>query len=203
MTFEPFESACVAKGTFNIYILKPDFIADLMGCSVPKPLKYQADFDRPGFQIQFEDPSLTWTIRPDGIVASSRDPDASCGEYVAKVLKALPVTPMQAIGNNFHFRASSDEKSQDFPGSIRQWVKDTSAIEGATHRAVAISITRNCTIFNLSLSSEGECFSVGVNVHRGSDFPDGIPKAAEMFADDRRQAADLVQEVFKVELAEC
>lgn len=73
---------------------------------MPDSVRFGMGFLREG--IQFRSPSVEWLIDTEGLVVSSLE--ENCGEFAAKVLEALPHTPITAVGNNFNY-----------VGKVSQW----------------------------------------------------------------------------------
>lgn len=200
MQFKLTESACVAKGTFNIYIFQPNWVGEVMECKLDEDVEFSADFDKPGFRISFASSSTSWTVRPDAVIISSNDGSTSCGELIGKVLDHLPVTPMQAVGNNFAFK--SDGNLADLPSrSEFAWLKtEANGIE-TKHRSLAFSVEREGAKFNAGMQcdSNGEIVT-HVNVHRDSLNAEAASTSAKMFDQDLNTARELIRELFGLEL---
>ncbi|TWT65657.1 hypothetical protein [Crateriforma conspicua] len=187
------ESACVAKGTFNIYIFQPQWVNEIIGVEADRLIRMEADFSRPGFQFRLDDPKSVWSIRPDGIVVSSKSRGVSCGHYLAKVLTALPVTPMQALGNNFAFKPVDEES--DLPcETSKNWLEYAAKLQDISVASVSASIRRGSTIFNTAIHvSTDDGVTVQVNVHRDGLSIEEYQTAAKKFDSDLTAAAELLE----------
>lgn len=205
MSFQFHEASCVVAGTFNIYVFQPDFFVHTEIVEEGEKAKLQADFSQPGFLMSFLGSPIRWVIRPDRIMAESRSEESDCGRMVANILKALPWTPISAIGLNFEFIASRDD-FQTMNG--RNLIPATDLSLKVTQRTVHVGIKENGQLFNLSLAQTDEKIVCAINVHTDlkladktrlevSTVAEGIARGFQAF---RTKSVDLAREAFGVDI---
>ncbi|HUE70287.1 MAG TPA: hypothetical protein VMP01_05305 [Pirellulaceae bacterium] len=109
MSFRFRNAASVVAGTFNIYIVQPNWLAQVGILEEGATSQMWADLDRPGFRFRVKDSMLTWNVRPDRITLESGSPNDDCGSPLEKVIGALQWTPLMGVGTNLQFAADLDE----------------------------------------------------------------------------------------------
>ncbi len=91
----------VAIGSFNPAIITPDWLHEVGVCqpddAVAEGYTDWAD------EATFVAGGLAWEVDYGRLAVSTNKPRGDCGEVVAKVLRELPHTPVEAVGHNFHF----------------------------------------------------------------------------------------------------
>ena len=125
MAFKFQKASCVVVGTFNIYILHPQWLAkhgviDLEGGT---GVFMEGNLSQPGFRFRLSKDRVawnTWSIAPSQIAVETEDPAADCGAMIAAVLEALPETPLFGLGNNVVYRADLADL-ETLPGPIREF----------------------------------------------------------------------------------
>lgn len=187
------ECACIARGTFNVYIFQPAWVSKLIKLPKGEELTMRGDLSRPGVQLQASSLQVTWTVRPDAVIVATPEWGVDCGRQVAGVLAALPLTPMQAVGNNFVFFAPIKSLGSYI---FSPWIKYFGDVPGAAESRVGGSVERDGRRFNVSLVVSGDELVVAVNVHRDVTESKACVEAAEAFPEDGGAAIDLVSELF-------
>src|SRR5437667_1502871 len=99
------KAAAVAVGTFNMYIIQPNWLVQVGLFKEGVRVQMQADFTRPGFRFSAEETSYWWNVRPDRLILETESPEIDCGEPLRIVLDTLRWTPLTGIGTNLEFEA--------------------------------------------------------------------------------------------------
>lgn len=207
MAFQFREASCVVVGTFNIYVFQPDFFVQSQIIEEGGKAKLLADFSQPGFKISFEGSQVRWIIRPDRIMAESNEVESDCGAPVANILKALPWTPISAIGLNFEFSTSHDD-FQTMAG--RSLLPATELPVKLNQQTAHLGIEDESHLFNLTLAKTPDRMIFGANVHTQlkSDGTTrlGISAIAEdtarRFSELRQKSIELARDLLGVEIAD-
>jgi hypothetical protein len=197
------QSACVAVGTFNIYIVQPKWLADteIIGREA-SPL--EIDVNRPGFRFYSHNAAIRWHVRPDRLTVESDDYGADCGTPVANVLDTLQWTPLIAVGVNTEFVAEREilgELNQGWrPPDIRDMPGYT--IRQTTRHAQA---ERTPYSFNVQLSVLEANVTVSLNVHldvsgveQHQIASQQAQESCRLFFQHRREAVQLAREILGV-----
>jgi hypothetical protein len=202
-----FEKAnCVVVGTFNMYILHPPWLAKHDIIKEGTEVGIDTDLIRPGFRFRFPQYKATWMVAPDRLVVESDEPKTDCGKPVAKVLRALPETPLFALGNNVHYKAELSEL-KNLSEAIRRFpraespTRDQSVVQRTFH--VGIKRSEHETI-NLQILLKEDSIELACNVHVELDNREKAGKAvvtaAERFFGDQAEALTLAQHFFGVSI---
>lgn len=147
----------VAIGTFNIYVIQPQSLAE-MGVFENKSdgqILVSGDLTRPG--IRFQAAESVWVVRPDRLSIESTNHHVNCGELLQRTLKALCWTPVVAIGANVTLVAPRD-------------IEDRLALKlpecpGARQRTAHVAVQIGDSIVNVQLGQTAEELELHVNVH--------------------------------------
>lgn len=188
-------------GTFNMYILNPEWLAKHKIISPGIEVNVETNLARPGFRFHFPSDSAVWSVSPDKIVVETTSPDTDCGNKVARVLQALPETPLFGIGNNGNYLARRDELA-----SLHQHIRDFPLEESSNELSLlqhsfAATLTRNeDAVVNLQLAVKSNEIEVVYNAHtnleRLGDKANLAASAAESFLKDRAIFGDLSLQYF-------
>lgn len=193
------KSDFVAVGTFNIYVLQPNWFAAVGLFTEGQKIAVQTDFARPGYHFAPSESDVEWHISPDRVVASSRDSNADCGSQVARVINKLEWTPLHAVGGNFVFEADRTDYEQ---------LRVKPAIPGRDdwnwrQSASAISVESAGRQFNLTLLVLPDKLQLVANIHTDlSKMTDRKGRLAEAeaasvsFKGDRDKAIDFASRFF-------
>ena len=101
MSFHFTSASCVAVGTFNIYIIQPQWLAEMGVWPEGAKCSIQTDLSRPGFKFhRIENDPLRWRVRPESLVVETDESGADCGKPIADVLRHLEWTRIEAVGSN-------------------------------------------------------------------------------------------------------
>lgn len=202
MAFEFQNASCVVIGTFNIYILHPRWLATHNVIEKGVEAIIEMNFTEPGFRFRFEKHDATWLVAPNRLAVESRRPTTDCGSFVAKVLTALPETPLFAIGTNAVYHAPMAELDS-LSAAIRGFPRTESPRQGETveRRTFHAEIKHaEHETTNLQLAITGKGLELGCNTHTElRDRVDATPAAvaaAESFFAHRARALALVQHFF-------
>jgi len=202
VAFQFRKASCVVVGTFNIYILHPQWLTKHGIVAEGTELAIETNLSQPGFRFQFPNSRSTWSIAPVRIGVESQDPDMDCGRVVASILRALPETPLLALGNNVVYQADLGELAT-LSAAIRDFPRNQRADEGemVVQRTFHAGVKHgeNAT-FNLQLSLTADSVELVCNVHTAleslADANAAAVAAAEQFIENRRRSRTLAQHFF-------
>ena len=191
------ESNLVLIGTFNIYIIRPDWLGKLGFLPEGSEVKFESQLNQPGFRLQSPALRSKWMVTPTRLSLSTDDPNEDCGRTADRILEALPWTPLMAMGFNFSYRGQ--------PADIAGWEGKTAfppvqSPEGydRKQRSWHIGLTKQDQAFNLQVSELEECVELRVNVHSElTDKPvEYTREIATRFFEFRKVSKELLQHVF-------
>jgi hypothetical protein len=185
-----------------MYIIQPAWLAKHGIVSKGVEVAIKTNLSQPGFRLSVAKSNVEWIVAPDKLAVESDDPKADCGAYIAKVLKALPETPLLAIGNNTEYKAEHSEV-ESLSDAIRGFPNIQSPIDGQTigQRTFHIGVKRDeHEAANLQIAITEESVVLLTNVHaelRGrEDYNDAAIRVAQRFFADRKYAKVLAQHFF-------
>lgn len=204
MAFRFKKASCVAVGTFNMYIVQPAWLAKPEIGIIPEgtEVAIETKLDAPGFRFTSPKLPATWIVTPSRIVLETENPAHNCGETMAQVLKALPWTPLVALGTNTLYEGSLNEldgapEVSSYPLATRK-PDDFELAQRSFH----VALKKDELVFNLQLSVRNDAAELSANAHtdlqnRDSEF---AQEAARKFLDHRRLAESLIADIFKVSI---
>ncbi len=204
MAFRFKRSTCVVAGTFNMYIVQPAWLAKVGIIPQDTQVTIASKIDEPGFRFSSPKLPFRWFVSPSRVEVDTDSPEVDCGEKVEAVLRALPWTPLAALGNNTIYtasRAELDALPEEF-----QRVPETPAGYGLAQRGFHFAAQREQPVFNLQLSIKAEEVELSVNVHTelrdlDSDAAQAAAQAAaRRFLLDREKAEALVGHFFRASI---
>ena len=208
MPFQFAKASCVVVGTFNMYILNPLWLKrhEIVDAEVlaDGDLVVEMNLARPGFRYKL--PNAVWTVAPDRISIETKDVAFDAGNTVARILRALPETPLYGIGNNAMYEASATEESETIR-AIRYFPShaDSSESEAVARRTFHYSIDRDeHEVFNLQMSVSLKRIELSCNAHTKledrTEANEAAIAAASRFFDDRECAERLANEYFEARI---
>jgi len=196
------KASCVAVGTFNMYILHPQWLAKHEIIEPGTEVGIETNLTQPGFRFRFPDRKATWNVTPNRLVIESQDPGLDCGAAIARVLRILPETPLFALGNNVHYRADLSEL-EHLSAAIRDYPRTAAPASGQSvaRRTFHVAVKRtDLETVNLQVSFKEEEIELACNVHTDvgkHDKPnEAAVAAAECFFDHRAECKALAQHFF-------
>lgn len=202
MAFRFQKASCVVVGTFNMYILHPQWLTKHRIIEPGMDVEVETNLTQPGFRFRFPKYKAAWNVTPNRLVVESHDPATDCGGVVAKLLNVLPETPLFALGNNVHYQAELSERDnlsppiRDFPDT-KAPAKEQSVLQWTFHTAVKRS--ERATV-NLQMALKEDGIELVCNVHNELGNVENANKvavaAAERFLDDRAETKALAQHFF-------
>ncbi len=202
MAFRFEKASCVVVGTFNMYILHPQWLAKHKIIEEGTEVGIETDLTQPGFRFRFPKSKAVWSVAPHRLAIESQDPETDCGEAVAKILKVLKETPLFALGNNVHYQAELSERENLSP-SIREFpeteppTKEQSVLQRTFHAGVKRS---ERVTANLQIALKEDGIELGCNIHNElGNFENAnevAVAAAERFFDERAEVKALAQHFF-------
>jgi hypothetical protein len=203
VAFQFDKASCVAVGTFNIYILHPQWLAKHDLIEKGTGVLMETNLAQPGFRFRLLKDRVTWIISPYQIAFESEDRATDCGARIATVLDALPETPLFGLGNNVVYKADLAEL-EALPESIRNFVRaphpdaDGKVVQQTLHVALKHDDHRTT---NLQLLIKEESIELLCNLHtelRDRDTRTESVPAAKRFLEDRAASATLAQNYFGI-----
>lgn len=110
------KASCVAVGTFNIYIIQPEWLTTAGVIKPETELTVEANLNRPGFRLSSPQMKSVWYVAPGRLAIETESPEEDCGYWMAEVLSRLRWTPIHAIGNNVSYACGRAE-AEAFPAT--------------------------------------------------------------------------------------
>lgn len=202
MAFRFQKASCVVVGTFNMYIVHPEWLARHDIIERGMEVGIETNLAQPGFRFHFPKGKPTWSIAPNRIAVETQDPETDCGTAIAKILRVLPETPLFGLGNNAVYEADLSELDNLAP-TIRDFPWPESPNEGETVRQKTFHVGVKRTeyeVANLQIAVREDNIELSCNLHskleNRSDFNAAAVTAAERFFDDRKYSKILAQHFF-------
>lgn len=161
--FEYKNSSCVVVGTFNIYIIQPQWLSEVEILKPDSKVKMQTDIRSPGFRFELgDDDNLQWNVRPDRMSIESENLIADCGRPISQVLEKLPWTPIIGVGCNVNYTLSLDQRDKISHLFVNGAIPNSYETQQKTwHRGVQ----RKDIVFNIQLAETDKQIELLLNVH--------------------------------------
>ena len=206
MAFRFKNASCVVAGTFNMYIVQPQWLVEIgiFSKEHTPPITIASKLDEPGFRFSSPKLAARWFVAPNCIMLDTESTTEDCGATVAKVLGSLPWTPLVGLGNNTTYTAPLSDC-----GALTENLQNPPEPPNGyslMQRSVHFAATQESRIFNLQLSITQEEIELSVNVHtqlQGKGKPEAsnmAQAAAKRFFQDREDAESLIQRFFRVDI---
>lgn len=202
MGFEFHEASCVIVGTFNIYIIRPDWLARIGLLPDASAVQYETQLTQPGFRLSSDQLGSRWTVLPNRLVLDTKNPTEDCGATADLILDRLPETPLTAIGFNVVLRGD--------PASIGGWDDKTTfpssvvPSEGyeCKQRSWHLGVGEGDHTINLQLSELQDYVELRANIHfdlkdRRSEF---ARQTARDFFAHRQKCISLLRDLFQARI---
>ena len=197
MAFRFKRSNCVLVGTFNMYIIQPPWLAK-RGIIPKVNVTLESKLNEPGFRFSSSKLRTRWVVTPGRIDVESEDPQEDCGDAMAKVVHALPETPLIALGNNAFYEAPLGD-----PLALPEDLRDSRAVPpgySLVQSTQHFALKRGESITNIQLAITDKSFEIATNVHtelrdRDSTFTEEV---ARRFLADRLDSERLITQLFNV-----
>lgn len=185
-------------GAFNPHIVHPVWLTSQSICAnKDEEIKMRVLPLHQG--LSFDLGSAHWQIDFRSLLIQSRT--ANCGELASRVLELLPHTPVQAVGNNFHYACGKDEWAESPIPMLGE-----KAIAGSEEMG-QVEQTRWGCVFRteevrteVTLAYEDAGVVVLFNFHRETKRTEEAGQAADRFEADRQTSIDLVGRLFNQEV---
>lgn len=202
MAFKFEKASCTVIGTFNMYILHPQWLAKNEIIEAGMEVEIETNLTQPGFRFRFSVNKSLWNVTPNRLSIESQDSETDCGQMVAKILKVLPETPLYAMGNNVHYQAKSSDLD-NLSEAIREFPRTEPSEPGQTvtqrtfHVGVKSSEHKTSNL-QISLTKDGIELACNAHTELGNreDANQAAITAAERFFEDRNEAKSLAQHFF-------
>jgi hypothetical protein len=187
----------VIVGTFNIYVIRPDWLGTVGFVPKGSEMRIESQLNQPGFRLSSPSLGAKWVVLPNRLILETADPNEDCGATVDRILENLPWTPLMALGCNLVYRGDASavdgwEPKTAFPS--RQITGDFVLKQRTWH----IGVQRGDQLFNLQMSDGEDGVEIRVNVH--TDLHDRditfARETARRFFPDRQIAVSLMRELF-------
>jgi hypothetical protein len=182
------KASCVVVGTFNIYILHPQWLAKQGLIERGTGVFMETNLAEPGFRFRMAKDRVTWNIAPHKIAIETEDPTIDCGAKIGSVLKRLPETPLFALGNNAVYCTDLAEM-----GTLAESIRDFPRIESPNtddkvirtfHVGIKHDQYRSMNIQVSIKENEIELFGNAHTELRDRDtLTEAVPVAERFFAD--------------------
>ena len=202
MAFRFQKASCVVVGTFNMYILHPEWLARHNIIERGMEVGIETNLAQPGFRFQFPKFKAVWSVAPNRVVIETRDAQMDCGTVVGKVLDALPHTPLFGLGNNAVYEADLSEVDALAP-AICDFPRPKSPNEGETvaQNTFHVAVKRaEHEVTNLQIALTENTIELSCNVHTKLENPAEASAvaiaAAKRFFEDRTYSKTLAQHFF-------
>jgi hypothetical protein len=196
----------ILAGFWNRLIFTPEWVAE--------HVFHHANFETyvallPVLPIVFNDKVVSMEVSLARLVfrPMKLEDDAALAraeEMARDVLKALPETPVQAVGVNFSY-------VEDFPPDHLAAVfndndpRDLGMMGWETkERRLTRRLTQGGDTLNLTMSNDGKSVTFDLNFHTDATTNDAASRAVRSgrAADLRRQGLELIQDVYHLEIEE-
>jgi hypothetical protein len=191
----------VIAGTFNIYIIRPDWLGKIGLLRDGSDVRIESHLSQPGFRLTSSGLDTGWIVEPNRIILQADTWSTDCGTTAFRLLENLPWTPLNALGCNFLFRGEVS--------SVRDWkgisgFPPVSVPTGTTlkQRSWHIAIERDEQVFNLQLSHIESGLEIRANVHtelRNHDIA-FAKSAASRFMELRDLSIQYIRDLFQTEI---
>ncbi len=202
MAFKFEKASCTVVGTFNMYILHPQWLGKHEIIEAGMEVEIETNLTQPGFRFRFPVDKSIWNVAPNRLSIESQDSETNCGQMVAKILKVLPETPLYAIGNNVHYQAKSSEFN-NLCEAIREFPRAEPPEPGQTvaQRTFHVGVkSSEHKTSNLQISLKEDDVELDCNAHtelgNREDANKAAVTAAGRFFEDRNEAKSLAQHFF-------
>jgi hypothetical protein len=200
VAFQFKKATCVVAGTFNMYIVQPQWLTKIGVFETGTKVGIWTKFDEPGFRFQPQDLPNRWYVTPNRIEIETDSPAENCGQKMATVLASLPWTPLLAIGNNTVYEAPVSEL--DELSDLKQFSPAPPAEFRIAQRSLVLALMHGEQLYNLQLSLTDEVIELSVNVHTelGNKESQYSQEAARNFLNHRETAEFLIANVLKARI---
>lgn len=185
------------KGHFNPYIITPEWL--LRSSIISTKDKVDAVFRALAHGVAFRIDRFQWEVDFDHLSISTQGTE-NCGALAEQLLKALPHTPVRAVGHNFEYACSLEEwgngpmpmLGQLGPGALRdvgdeyqvRWTGVFSRRGTRLEMTVAHGLGGAAVLFNFQRSIE-------------STHAEDAAQAAGQFAADSAASKELIDSLLK------
>jgi hypothetical protein len=194
------KASCVVVGTFNMYILNPQWLAGNKIIDDSSDVGFETNLTRPGFRFRIK--QAVWSVAPDRLTIETQDPEVDCGKVIADILQKLPHTPLVAIGSNTQYEANLSELEK-LSQAIRDFPRAESPSSGykVAQRTFHVGVKRaEEETVNLQIAVKEASIALACNVHVDvgrCELPSNAAiDAARRFFDDRVDSERLAQHFF-------
>lgn len=202
VSFKFENAACVAVGTFNMYVIQPQWLTDTAKVfDEGQEFLVEANFSEPGFRFTAPSGKTKWTVNPTRIAIETTDPAEDCGATLAKILQFLPHTPIKAIGNNCAYVAPAEsaiEVENIVPECRPVKIPDGFSL---AQRSFHVGLRKDAARYNIQVSVTEEAVRISTNVHYPVD--DTAASAAKYATDmlaNRREIETLIEHILMVQI---
>ncbi len=199
-------SSIVTAGAFNARIITPSWLVgegivslDSPGDGVEGELTFPAS-NPADTKMRFEIAGFRWEVSASRVFIGSDGPD-SPADLVARLLDALPHTPIVAVGSNFDFRVERGDGDK-LPLGLRLGRQPTPGLAEITEsRATLAGVTGGGTACTIAVAARDNEILANANYHRPMQASDrravieSAKAAAAEFIADRRTAEETVADL--------
>jgi hypothetical protein len=188
----------LALGPFNPHIITPEWLVKHKVC---EDAEVEIRFIPLSQGLAFGFKDVQWHIDSRLLMVASRK--ENCGEFVARVVRLLPHTPVRAVGNNFHYACGKAEWGRSplpMIGESRSGGLDEFGRVEQTRWACVIR--RDDVRAELTVAEDEPGMAVLFNFHRETKSAEEACTAAGHFESDHRWSQEMLRRFFGQEVAQ-
>jgi hypothetical protein len=192
----PALATCVLVGNLNPAIIEPGWLMRQRILAASEEIQLRLGMPGSVTPIQFRSSQYAWSISSQVLSVSALSDKADPGAFVASIMEKLFHTPVQAVGNNFHFpvgeiRSTSIQRllgcqSPDFAG--REFLG----------YSVALKLSYSDALLTLTLSEEDHKLKLAdFNFHRDCGDSSSAVDAAKCWQTDKQEALRITRGILR------
>lgn len=106
MSFRLTRTACFIQGTWNVYILQPNWLHRHGFLPAEEQVLLQTLTTGPGFRYSAHNQGLLWTVTPTEVTLDTPGSADAVGPLLARLLEVLPHTPLGEVGVTANYLAT-------------------------------------------------------------------------------------------------
>lgn len=184
-------------GNLNPAILQPKWLADNNVVQHGEAEIGLAAFAPTGIaQPRFKLHGFSWIPALNRLQVDAESPNVDPGSFVASILELLPHTPVQGVGNNFHFEVG--ELGERLTPLLRCHLAD--ALSSEEHAGLGLGFTiklshKESAVLSLTVEASPKVREVRFNFHRDVKDTAQAGLAASQWQSDREEANRMMKRI--------
>jgi hypothetical protein len=194
--FQPVDRSCVAAGSLNPGIIEPGWLMK-MGIALTDEATWDIGLTKFDKVLVFRDDALSWSCSASRLVVTAVDPNGDPGAAIAKVLKILEHTPIQAVGNNFAYLVEPETGTR-LAKLLRVPIVDAFGASGARvdNYTTALVVPKNEARLTMIFdASDTAIQKVTFNFHRPTVHSAVAAEAAAKWKTDESTAVQMLEDI--------